>query len=226
MDGQCGRAFCCFAIPSDLRPGADPAGVRLLITSIYPGARGGADGARHPSPKSGIDAEICGPCAWAAVIPRLEEDPERNASRSERLMPRCYCHPAPHRPADRGQRHLPGFFWGLEPCNRSTEASKTMLIEIRMDKTSLRRWQLGLVERLSRNPLMRVVVSWGNAIEPLPSCIECLFALERLINGLPDTGAASYVTEACFSSYAVAVFDEPDLVLDLCGPAEQGSAPT
>jgi hypothetical protein len=101
-----------------------------------------------------------------------------------------------------------------------------MLIEIRMDKTSLRRWQLGLVERLSRNPLMRVVVSWGNAIEPLPSCIECLFALERLINGLPDTGAASYVTEACFSSYAVAVFDEPDLVLDLCGPAEQGSAPT
>jgi hypothetical protein len=139
-------------------------------------------------------------------------------------MPRCYCHPLRivQRTVARG---IVRVFCGLEPRNRSTETSKTMLIEIRVDKRSLRRWQLALVERLSRNPQTRVIISWGNAIEPLPSCIGCLFALERLINGLPDTGGASEATEACFSSYAVA-FGDPDLVLDLCGPAKQGSAPT
>jgi hypothetical protein len=101
-----------------------------------------------------------------------------------------------------------------------------MLIEIWIDKTVLRLWHLRLIERLAQIPEVRVAVRWGNAAEPLPPCIELLFVLERLINRLPQRGPASAATEACFSCYAVAFLDEPDLVLDLCGAAGQGSAPT
>jgi hypothetical protein len=110
--------------------------------------------------------------------------------------------------------------------NRVHAGIETMLIQVRIDKTALRQWHLRLIERLAQIPEVYVTVRWGSAAEPLPPCIELLFLLERLINGVPEGGAASAATEACFSCYAFAFSDEPDLVLDLCGPAEQLSAAT
>src|SRR4029077_17237873 len=101
-----------------------------------------------------------------------------------------------------------------------------MLIELRIDRTDPRLWHLRLIERLVQIPEVRVVVSWRSAAESLPSCINFLFVFERLINGLPEGGPASRAREASFSRSAGLFLDEPDLVLDLCGAAEQGSART
>jgi hypothetical protein len=101
-----------------------------------------------------------------------------------------------------------------------------MLIEIRLDRAALRSWHLRLAERLNRIPQVYVTVSWGKAVEPLPSCVNLLFALERLIHGLPEDGPSSPAEEVVFSRYSDKFLGKPDLILDLCGTAEPDLTPT
>ncbi len=66
-----------------------------------------------------------------------------------------------------------------------------MHIEMHLDRAALRVWHLRLVERLRQIPEVHVTTRWGRTAEPLPPCVNLLFALERLINGLPQGGPAS-----------------------------------
>ena len=96
-----------------------------------------------------------------------------------------------------------------------------MKLTLRLDPTRLRRWHVRLAERLARRADTQVSVAWNAAGEPLPSAVEVLFALERLIYRLPPGDEAS-VTVQDFSRYAGA--HDADRVLDLTGDAAGGQA--
>ena len=101
-----------------------------------------------------------------------------------------------------------------------------MLIVLRLDKAALRTWRHQLLNRLSRLPGVEVGVIWGEEGEQTPRCIELLFALERMLNGIPEGGSASPASEASFAPYVVDPQAKPDLVLDFCGSGDSNAAPT
>lgn len=100
-----------------------------------------------------------------------------------------------------------------------------MLLALRLDPGSLRRWHRDLASRLGRRPGTDVVVLWAEpAGPPLPACVEMLFRLERLLHhvrpGRSDILASADVAEFVRES------GQPDLVIDLAGGAPAGPVPT
>ena len=78
-----------------------------------------------------------------------------------------------------------------------------MKLTLRLDPNRLRRWHVRLAERLARRADTQVSVVWHASGEPLPSAVEVLFALERLIYRLPPGDEAGATVQE-FSRYAVA----------------------
>ena len=98
-----------------------------------------------------------------------------------------------------------------------------MRLEVRLGRRGLRRWHRDLLDRLGARPGVAVGLRWTDpAGPPFPSCIATLFALERLIHGLPE-GRSAPLRVADFARFAEAGgVEPPDLVLDVSG--EEGVA--
>ncbi|MEA2880308.1 MAG: hypothetical protein QOF14_5504 [Hyphomicrobiales bacterium] len=87
-----------------------------------------------------------------------------------------------------------------------------MKLTLRLDPKRLRRWHVALADTLVRRPDTCVSIEWNSTGEPLPTAVALLFALERLVYGLPadDTTNATPADLARFSTPSEA----PDVVLD------------
>ena len=87
-----------------------------------------------------------------------------------------------------------------------------MQLTLRLNPKGLRRWHVALAETLARRPGTQVSVEWNPGGASLPAAVPLLFALERLVYGLPadDTRSAEPVEFARFG----ATSEQPDLVLD------------
>jgi hypothetical protein len=100
----------------------------------------------------------------------------------------------------------------LRPPDPKTRTVTRLLV--RLDPIRLRRWHLRLVERLTRRPDIKLCVEWTASEEELPSAIALLFALERLIYGLPDDDTVSTADVNEFAPFLAAGKAPADLVLD------------
>jgi hypothetical protein len=89
-----------------------------------------------------------------------------------------------------------------------------MRVIVRLDPSRLRRWHLRLVNRLAQHPQTQLAVEWRTTAEEIPSAVPLLFALERLIYGLPCDDAVMAAAADDFTRF-LAVGEEPaDVVLD------------
>lgn len=88
-----------------------------------------------------------------------------------------------------------------------------MNLTLRLDPNRVRRWHVALADALARRRDTHVSIEWNSTGEPLPSAVSLLFALERLVYGLPtdDMASAAPADLARFGNSA----GEPDLILDL-----------
>ena len=75
-----------------------------------------------------------------------------------------------------------------------------MRVIVRLDPNRLRRWHLRLLNRLAGRPRTQVAVEWSKTADELPSAIPLLFALERLIYGLPENDSVSAVAAEDFAA--------------------------
>jgi len=96
-----------------------------------------------------------------------------------------------------------------------------MKLTLRLDPKRLRRWHVALAETLARRPGARVSIEWNPGGEALPTAVTLLFALERLIYGLPadDTTSAAPADLVRFG----AASDAPNLVLDFTAGVPPGT---
>src|SRR5829696_4979253 len=95
-----------------------------------------------------------------------------------------------------------------------------MQIQVRLDRTALRRWHLDIVRALHANDVA-VTVRWSASSHPVPRDVERLLAVERWLHRLPPGRSARVGAEA-FERYVYRAGDpdpDPDLVLDLAGEA-------
>lgn len=97
-----------------------------------------------------------------------------------------------------------------------------MRLTLRLDPKRLRRWHVALADTLARRAGTRLSVEWKPDGEPLPTAVALLFALERLVYGLPadDTASAAPADLARFG----AASEAPDLVLDFTAGAPHAGA--
>lgn len=92
-----------------------------------------------------------------------------------------------------------------------------MHVEFCIDQRSLRRWHIRLVDQTSRMPGIAVGIRWAPpSQEPLPSCVEGLFSLERSLHGLAP-GRAAPAEPADLALYVGEGGVAPDTVIDLSG---------
>ena len=96
-----------------------------------------------------------------------------------------------------------------------------MNLTLRLDPKRLRRWHLALAETLARRNGTHVGVEWNASGEVLPAAVPLLFALERLVYGLP----ADDTTTAAPDEFArlAATSGTPDLVLDFTADLHRGA---
>jgi hypothetical protein len=89
-----------------------------------------------------------------------------------------------------------------------------MRVIVRLDPNRLRRWHLRLLNRLAQRPHVQLAVEWMQTAEQLPSAIPLLFALERLIYGLPDGDTIAAVAADDFTPFLASAEEAADVVLD------------
>src|SRR5712691_10294138 len=89
-----------------------------------------------------------------------------------------------------------------------------MRLILRLDPNRLRRWHVCLVERLEQRPNVELSIEWAETKEELPSNIPLLFALERLVYGLPGDHLAAAAEAKDFAPFLAAPREHADLVLD------------
>ncbi|QDB80175.1 formyl transferase [Georgenia sp. 311] len=90
-----------------------------------------------------------------------------------------------------------------------------MRVAVRLDRRALRRWHLEVVSALAGRPDLEVGVRWSTGSRPPAPEVDRLFALERILHGLP-AGRSARLEEAHLAPY-LARDGEPDVVLDLVG---------
>lgn len=100
------------------------------------------------------------------------------------------------------------------------------IIEFRMAGAPRRRWQLDLLNSAAMKPGIRVRVGWvrdqGRSLRGL----SALFAVERIVEGIPKHHPAADVNPDAFERYAADGAEAPDHVIDFCGPIEKRSVST
>src|SRR5712691_1875634 len=89
-----------------------------------------------------------------------------------------------------------------------------MRLILRLDPNRLRRWHVCLVERLEQRPNVELSIEWAETKEKLPLTIPLLFALERLVYGLPGDHPASAAEAKDLAPFLTARREHADLVLD------------
>ena len=100
-----------------------------------------------------------------------------------------------------------------------------MRVELCLEPGSLRAWHADLISALGRRPGVVVSVRWLEDVEPLPSCVAVLFALERVLHGWPD-GCSQVIGPADLPAHDGGGAERPDVAIDLSGRAETGDIPT
>ncbi len=91
-----------------------------------------------------------------------------------------------------------------------------MRIQLRFDPDHLRRWHVRLAERLSQRPRTTVGVAFASVKQAQPASLGLLFALERLVYGLPHDSPSATADAASLAWYSLA--GEPaELVIDFTG---------
>lgn len=93
-----------------------------------------------------------------------------------------------------------------------------MRVEVRLNPGALRRWHHEVVAALGARQDLEVGVQWSEAPRPVSRDVERLFALERVLHGLPSDGRSGAVSRKLFAPYA-AGRGQPEVVLDLVGDA-------
>ena len=97
-----------------------------------------------------------------------------------------------------------------------------MKLILRLDPNRLRRWHVWLADILSRRPDTRVGIEWNPVGEPAPTSVALLFALERLIYGLPADDASTAAPSDLVRFDAEP--ETPDLVLDFTAGVPDANA--
>src|ERR1043166_6174328 len=97
-----------------------------------------------------------------------------------------------------------------------------MKLILRLDPNRLRRWHVALADTLERRAGTSVSVQWNASGEPMPAAVPLLFALERLVYGLPADDTAN-ATAGDFAKFG-APSETPDLILDLTAAAPNADA--
>jgi hypothetical protein len=113
------------------------------------------------------------------------------------------------------------------PCRNSLTLS-VMHLTIRLDRGRLLNWHVRLVERLARRPATRIVIEWAPQTTCLPSFVRTLFALEKVIYGLPNGRISDPATPADFAAFRSSSPDfaaAANLMLDLSGTLESANLP-
>jgi hypothetical protein len=90
-----------------------------------------------------------------------------------------------------------------------------MRIKVLLAEPRLRRWHLGLLERLAARQETRVEVDVERGVAPPPSDVDRLFQIETRLHGLASTGLSERLPISKFAGFAVAAEDAADMVLDL-----------
>jgi hypothetical protein len=98
-----------------------------------------------------------------------------------------------------------------------------MRVSVRLDPNRLRRWHLRLLKRLARRPRTQVAVEWTKTADELPSAIPLLFALERLIHGLPENDSVAVVGAEDFAAFPTSRGHAADVVLDFTAGKAQAA---
>lgn len=99
-----------------------------------------------------------------------------------------------------------------------------MRLELQIDRKAVRRWHLRLAAVLAQRPEVTVSIRWTESNrEPIPACVETVFALERRIHGLPS-GMSATESFLALDEYA-GCNQFPDLVLDLVGAHPNPDSP-
>ena len=96
-----------------------------------------------------------------------------------------------------------------------------MKLTLRLNPRRLRRWHLNLADTLAGRAGLRVCIEWNPDGELLPTAVTLLFALERLVYGLPADHTMS-AAPADFARFSTAP-ETPDLVLDLTAGGSQAA---
>lgn len=99
-----------------------------------------------------------------------------------------------------------------------------MKLTLRLDPNRLRRWHVRLAGRLARRPDTQVGVEWSAGAEPLPMAVRLLFALERLVYGLPPGDEVAAAPDE-LERYAASA-EAADLVLDFANAAPRAGMRT
>jgi hypothetical protein len=100
----------------------------------------------------------------------------------------------------------------LRPPDAITRTVTELIL--RFDPVRLRRWHVRLVDRLARRADLRIGVEWGTSGEELPSALAVLFALERVIYGLPDDDLVSAADTTDLARFLATRAEPAGLVLD------------
>ncbi len=98
-----------------------------------------------------------------------------------------------------------------------------MKIEVRLTDTSLRRWHLELIERLSSIPDTQVGVTMlaGPDFRRGADPIERIFALERVLHRTPG-GLGERIDQVVVAGWTVELDEDPDIRLDLSAEPDHG----
>ncbi|MPV36583.1 glucosamine inositolphosphorylceramide transferase family protein [Georgenia subflava] len=93
-----------------------------------------------------------------------------------------------------------------------------MRLAVRLDRRAVRDWHLELVSALAARPDLAVGVRWREGPPPASAEVERLFALERVLHGLPR-GRSATVGPDVFGPYLDG-WPHADVVLDLVGDVD------
>ena len=93
----------------------------------------------------------------------------------------------------------------------------TLIIDLRLPRSAPRLWQLRLMQRLATGGDRLVRMIWTEQKAPTESCVELLFALERMIFGASGPTLASTIPPEDFPRVSGEPEGQADLTLDFCG---------
>src|SRR5262245_28385806 len=111
---------------------------------------------------------------------------------------------------------------------RDQPNQSVMHLIVRLDRGRLLKWHVQLVERLAKRPATKIVVQWAPQTTHLPSVVRTLFALEKLIYGLPKDRISDPATPsdfAAFTSSSLEFAAATNVILDLSGTAGPTNMP-
>src|SRR5262245_56342376 len=97
---------------------------------------------------------------------------------------------------------------------------------VRVDPNRLRHWHVRLIERLSKRRDLQVGVELAAVEDGIPSALLLLFALERIVYGLPGDDAVVGATISDLAPFLAVRPQREDLILDLTASDSHGQART